>query len=119
MTASLTTPAPAPASAALPAPPPPAGADGIAAAKAHTKQGAAYYDLGRYADADAEFEAAYLIEQDPALLYNMGQCQRKMGRSEEAVHFFRTYLRRSPNGPFAAAAEKRIKEIEGEARAKK
>jgi|GEM_PF-2930090 len=117
---------PAPASVTQPPPPssptsslPPSGADGIAAAKAHTKQGAAYYDLGRYGDANAEFESAYLIEQDPALLYNMGQCQRKLGKSDEAVHFFRTYLRRSPRGPFASAAESRIKEIEAEAKAKK
>lgn len=114
-TASLTSPAPSPVTPPLP----PSGPDGIAAAKAHTKQGAAYYDLGRYADANAEFESAYLIEQDPALLYNMGQCQRKLGKSEEAVHFFRTYLRRSPRGPFASAAESRIKEIEGEPKAKK
>ena len=121
-TASLAGPAdpataagPSAARAALP----PTGAEGIAAAKAHTKQGAAYYDLGRYADANAEFESAYLIEQDPALLYNMGQCQRKMGKSEEAVHFFRTYLRRAPSGPFASAAEKRIKEIEAETKGKK
>jgi len=114
-TASLTGPAPAPVTTPLP----PTGPDGIAAAKAHTKQGAAYYDLGRYADANAEFESAYLIEQDPALLYNMGQCQRKLGKSDEAVHFFRTYLRRSPRGPFASAAESRIKEIEAEAKAKK
>ena len=111
--ASLTSPAQAPP------PLPPTGPDGIAAAKAHTKQGAAYYDLGRYADANAEFENAYLIEQDPALLYNMGQCQRKLGKSDEAVHFFRTYLRRSPNGPFASAAAQRIKEIDVETKAKK
>ncbi len=91
-----------------------AGAPDIAAAKVHTRQGAAFYDLGRYSDANAEFERAYLIEQDPALLYNMGQCHRKLGKGDEAVHFFRTYLRRSPNGPFAGAAEKRIKEIEAE-----
>jgi hypothetical protein len=125
------TPAPGPVGAGPPATgptgaglvsalaPPPAttgtaGAPDIAAAKAHTRQGAAFYDLGRYADANAEFERAYLIEQDPALLYNMGQCHRKLGKGDEAVHFFRTYLRRSPNGPFAGAAEKRIKEIEAE-----
>ena len=118
-TVSLTSPAAAPATSPSPSPLPPTGPDGIAAARAHTKQGAAYYDLGRYADANAEFESAYLIEQDPALPYNMGQCQRKLGKSDEAVHFFRTYLRRSPRGPFASAAESRIKEIEAEAKAKK
>lgn len=120
-TVSLISPSPGPAASpsALPPALPPSGPDGIAAAKAHTKQGAAYYDLGRYSDANAEFESAYLIEQDPALLYNMGQCQRKMGKSEEAVHFFRTYLRRSPSGPFASSATQRIKEIDAEAKAKK
>lgn len=113
-----TAPAPPPVLPA-PAPLPPTGSEGIAAARAHTKQGSAYYDLGRYADANAEFESAYLIAQDPALLYDMGQCQRKLGKSDEAVHFFRTYLRRSPNGPFADAAAQRIKEIEAEARGKK
>jgi tetratricopeptide (TPR) repeat protein len=83
-----------------------------AAARAHARQGSAYYDLNRFREAYLEFEQAYLAEQDPALLYNMGQCQRKLGNSEEALHFYRTYLRRAPNGPSSAEAEKRVHEIE-------
>ena len=93
-------------------PPPPARSGDLAAARAHTRQGSAYYDLNRYREAYTEFEQAYLVEQDPALLYNMGQCQRKLGNSEEALHFYRTYLRRAPNGPSSIEADKRIRELE-------
>jgi hypothetical protein len=111
----------APAGATLLATPtglPPTGPDRVAAAKAHARQASAYYDVGRYADAFAEFEQAYLIEQDPALLYNMGQCQRKLGNVEAATQFYRTYLRRAPRGPSAPDAEKRIHELESQPPAK-
>jgi tetratricopeptide (TPR) repeat protein len=93
------------------APADPAGSS-TAAARAHARQGLALYDLKRFQEAFNEFEQAYLIEQDPALLYDMAQCQRKLGNNEEALHFYRTYLRRVPKGPSAVEAEKRAKEIE-------
>jgi hypothetical protein len=92
--------------------PTPARAPDTAAARAHARQGSAYYDLNRFREAYQEFEQAYLVEQDPALLYNMGQCQRKLGNSEEALHFYRTYLRRAPNGPSSVEADKRVHELE-------
>ena len=105
----------APGTPAPPVPPPSTGTgtgDPTAAARAHARQGQAYYDLKRFQEAYLEYEQAYLIEQDPALLYNMGQCQRKLGNSEEALHFYRTYLRRVPKGPSAVEAEKRVRELE-------
>jgi len=108
--------APPPAGTAPPASgaPPPADAPGssTASARAHARQGLALYDLKRFQEANAEFEQAYLIEQDPALLYDMAQCQRKLGNNEEALHFYKTYLRRVPKGPSAVEAEKRAREIE-------
>jgi hypothetical protein len=89
----------------------PAGSS-TAAARAHAKQALAFYDLKRFQEAFGEFEQAYLIEQDPALLYDMAQCQRKLGNNEEALHFYKTYLRRVPRGPSAVEAEKRAREIE-------
>jgi tetratricopeptide (TPR) repeat protein len=91
---------------------PPAGGSSTEAARAHARQGLALYDLKRFQEAFNEFEQAYLLEQDPALLYDMAQCQRKLGNNEEALHFYRTYLRRVPKGPSAVEAEKRAKEIE-------
>src|SRR6185436_205870 len=85
---------------APPAPPQsPGDSNSTAAARARARQGQAFYDLKRFQEAYLEYEQAYLIEQDPALLYNMGQCQRKLGNNEEALHFYRTYLRRVPKGP--------------------
>ena len=108
--------APPPAGTAPPASgaPPLADAPGssTAAARAHARQGLALYDLKRFQESFNEFEQAYLIEQDPALLYDMAQCQRKLGNNEEALHFYRTYLRRVPKGPSAVEAEKRAREIE-------
>ncbi|HET6149653.1 MAG TPA: hypothetical protein VFH68_19100 [Polyangia bacterium] len=92
--------------------PPQAPGDSTAAARARARQGQAFYDLKRFQEAYLEYEQAYLIEQDPALLYNMGQCQRKLGNNEEALHFYRTYLRRVPKGPSAVEAEKRVRELE-------
>src|SRR4029077_12416361 len=93
-------------------PTPSAGGKDIAAARAHARQGLAFYDLNHFQQAYDEYEQAYLIEQDPALLYNMGQCQRKLGNNDEALHFYRTYVRRAPKGPVSIEAEKRIRELE-------
>jgi tetratricopeptide (TPR) repeat protein len=107
-------PGPATAPPGAASSPAPAG-DPTAAARAHARQGQAFYDLKRFQEAYQEYEQAYLIEQDPALLYNMGQCQRKLGNGEEALHFYRTYLRRVPKGPSAVEAEKRVRELEAAA----
>lgn len=119
----MSTPAgpPEPPESAAPAPPgapapatssPPSPGGSTAAARARSRQGQAFYDLNHFQEAFLEYEQAYLLEQDPALLYNMGQCQRKLGNNEEALHFYRTYLRRVPKGPSAVEAEKRVRELE-------
>jgi hypothetical protein len=101
---------------APPAPPPPqekaASADVVAAARQHTKQGTAYYNLDRQTEALAEYEAAYLGVPDPALLFNIAQCHRKLGHDKEAVAFYKTYLRNAPRATNRADVEKRIQEIE-------
>jgi hypothetical protein len=103
---------PAPPGAPAPAGPSPSAGTSTSAARTHARQGLAFYDLSRFQEAYLEYEQAYLIEQDPALLYNMGQCQRKLGNNEEALHFYRTYLRRVPKGPSSVEAEKRVRELE-------
>ena len=108
---SVTPPPVTPYASGAPSPADPAGSS-TAAARAHARQGLALYDVKHFQEAFAEFEQAYLLEQDPALLYDMAQCQRKLGNNEEALHFYKTYLRRVPKGPSAVEAEKRTREIE-------
>jgi tetratricopeptide (TPR) repeat protein len=119
-----TSPAPSPGPAAaipaaastLVAAPAQSSGTSTSGARAHARQGQAFYDLNRFQQAFQEYEQAYLIEQEPALLYNMGQCQRKLGNNEEALHFYRTYLRRVPKGPSAIEAEKHVRELVAGAR---
>lgn len=100
---------PEPRVAPVPAKP---GADAMAEAKEHYNQGTRYYELGHYQDALAAFEAAYMAVPDPAFLFNVGQCHRKMGHDKEAVSFYKSYLRAAPNAPNRADVQKRIQELE-------
>jgi tetratricopeptide (TPR) repeat protein len=90
----------------------PARADETMSAKEHYNKGTSYYDLGRYAYAITEFEAAYQIKNDPAILYNLAQSHRLAGNAEQALRFYKTYLRRAPKGPFKSETESFIAQLE-------
>ena len=63
------------------------------------------YDTGKYAKALADIERAYELEPLPALLFNVGQWLRALGRHREAAISFRSYLRDSPRAKNRAEAE--------------
>jgi tetratricopeptide (TPR) repeat protein len=83
--------------------------DAKTAAKEHYTRGTSFYDLGRYDDAIKEFEAAYQLKNDPAFLYNLAQSYRQAGKHDQAVHFYKTYLRYVPKAPNKADIEEKIK----------
>src|SRR4029077_3887996 len=83
-----------------------------AAAKDHYDRGRSFYDLGRYDDAIKEFEAAYQLKNDPAFLFNLAQSYRQAGNHEQALHFYKTYLRYVPKAPNKADIEEKIKNEE-------
>ena len=85
----------------------------VATAKEHFNQGNRHYELGHYQEALNEFEVAYMAVPDPAFLFNIAQCHRKMGHDKEAVGFYKSYLRAAPNAPNRADVQKRIRELEG------
>ncbi len=91
---------------------PVARAEDVAAAREHYKKGTTYYDLGKYADAAKEFEAAYEAKNDPAILFNLAQAYRLSGQTDQALHFYRTYLRYVPKPPNRAEIEEQIKALE-------
>lgn len=86
-------------------------------AKAHYNKGTSFYNLGRFQDALAEYEAAYMAVQDPPFLFNIAQCHRKMGNNKEAVGFYRSYLRVDPNASNRAEVQRRISDLDREVRA--
>jgi tetratricopeptide (TPR) repeat protein len=71
---------------------PVARADGLTA-KEHYQRGTAAYALGRYADAAQEYEKAFDLKPDPALLYNAAQAHRLAGNKQRALLLYQNYLR--------------------------
>jgi tetratricopeptide (TPR) repeat protein len=74
--------------------------------------------LTEYDQALAEFKEAYRVKPDATFLYNIAQCHRKLGQVDEALTFYRTYLRRAPDAPNRGEVERRIQELEAERQAK-
>ena len=90
----------------------PAHAEDKTAARDHWERGTKFYDLGKYDDAIREFEAAYEAKGDPAFLFNLAQSHRLAGHANDALRFYRTYLRYVPKAPNRADIEEHIKELE-------
>jgi hypothetical protein len=71
-----------------------------------------FYYLRKYPEAITEYEAIYLLSADPVMLYNIAQCHRQADQPEQAVQFYKNYLRNAPNATNRADVEKKITEME-------
>jgi tetratricopeptide (TPR) repeat protein len=79
----------------------------------HARAGALAFNLGHYAEAVVEYEAAYRAVPDPVFLYNVGQAYRLSGNNEKAVIAYKSYLRTAPwDAPNRAQVERHIAELE-------
>lgn len=74
----------------------PANTTSAEEARAHYKKGLSYYALQKYAEAANEYEAAFELEPDPALLYNAAQAHRLAGGKTRALALYQSYLRLFP-----------------------
>lgn len=84
----------------------------IRQARAEYQAGQRLYKLGRFDEALARFEAAFLAKPDPAFLFNIGQCNRLMGRRDEALRAYRNYLKEWSAAPNRPEVESFITELE-------
>lgn len=91
---------------------PAAAEDNPKAALQHFDSATRLYKLGRFREALAEFEGAYLDKADPAFLFNIGQCQRMLGQREPALRAYRNYLRDRPDAINRKDVESLIAELE-------
>jgi hypothetical protein len=82
------------------------------AARQHYNKAVQLYDLGHFEDAIGEFEKAYEIKQDPALLYNLAQSCRRLGNHKRALDLYKNFLRRMPQTPFRPDVEARIASLQ-------
>src|SRR5262245_38094220 len=69
-----------------------ARAEGGADARAHFERGNAHYAVGEFAEAAEEYQAAYKLKQDPALLYNAAQAYRLAGNRDKAIILYTNYI---------------------------
>ena len=90
----------------------PARAQDYAAAGAHFDAGQQAFAAGRYKVAADEFQAAYDITKDPALLFNIGESQQRAGDAKKALAAYRAYVKEQPGAPDRAEVEARIKALE-------
>jgi tetratricopeptide (TPR) repeat protein len=81
-------------------------------AKALFVSGQSHYNLNEFPLALRDFKEAYRLYPDPVFLYNLGQCERQLGHPDEAIRFYRTYLREEPRAPNRQEVLKKIEEME-------
>ena len=81
-------------------------------AREHYDRGMQHYELGEFDAAVDEFKAAYALSDAPGLLFNLAQASRLGKRYEQALHFYRSYLRERPEAPNRDDVEARIRELE-------
>jgi tetratricopeptide (TPR) repeat protein len=90
----------------------PAAAEDKKAAREAFKEGVRYYDLADFPNALEAFKRAYFNYEEPTFLFNIAQCHRQLGNKPEALRFYRTYLRKSPDAPNAAEVKTIIEGLE-------
>jgi tetratricopeptide (TPR) repeat protein len=94
-----------------------ASADARSDAREHYERGTTLFDLGKYIDAAHEYEAAFNIRSDPALLYNIGQAYRLGGDPASATRAYRSYLRRVPDASNRDEVERLLATLKSDAAA--
>jgi hypothetical protein len=62
-------------------------------ARVYLDKATAAFALDRYADAAENFEKAFELKPEPALLYNAAQAHRLAGNKERALSLYENYLR--------------------------
>lgn len=85
-------------------------------ARVLTESAEADYREGRFESAAVGYERAYELVPAPQLLFNIGQCQRKLGRPARAKTFFEAYLRARPDAPQRIVVEQLIAEADAQLR---
>lgn len=89
-----------------------AGAQDFAAAGQHFSSAQELFAQGKFAAAAAEYQAAYNITRDPALLLNIGESWQRASEGKKAVAAYRAFVTESPQAPERAEIDERIKAIE-------
>lgn len=81
-------------------------------AKRHYLKGDKLFNLGKFDQALAAFEAAYQAKPIPKLLFNIAQAHRNLEHHEQAIFSYRKYLSLVPDADNREAVLELIDELE-------
>jgi tetratricopeptide (TPR) repeat protein len=81
-------------------------------AEEHFNQAEALFKIRDYEQALVHYKAAYLASLAPELLFNMAQCYRFLGKYEDALGTYKTFLRELPDTTMKSDVENIMKEVE-------
>jgi tetratricopeptide (TPR) repeat protein len=70
------------------------------------------YNAGNYESALKLYSAAYQLAKKPTILFNIGQCHRKLGNRKEASANYKQFLTDEPETQYRGEVEYKIAELE-------
>lgn len=76
------------------------------------QEGDELYKQGNFAEAAEKFRAAYALDPNPTLLYNLARSYENLGELDQAADTYREYLQRQPDATDRGAIERRIETLE-------
>ncbi len=97
----------------------PENADASRQAREHFMLGQQHFDAGRFEEAVAAFEQAAALVPSADLWYNIARAHEELRHYEQAVEYYRRYLRDRVDPPDRARIEEHITRLEAEAEARR
>jgi len=89
-----------------------ASADTAGDAKSHYQRATSLFAVGDFGPAAIEYEAAYKLKPDPALLYNAAQSHRLAGNLERALVIYKNYINLYPKASNLSEVRAQITKLE-------
>lgn len=88
-----------------------AHADRASEARNHYQSATAHFAVGEFADAATEYQEAFKLKPDPALLYNAAQSYRLANNPEKALILYKNYVQLYPNEANADEVRHQIEKV--------
>jgi tetratricopeptide (TPR) repeat protein len=92
--------------------PPDAGQDLTPTARELSDQALRQYQQGQFDAAIESFMGAFVLSNNPGLLFNVAQAYRLKGDCEHARDYYQRYLGAVPETPFKPSLERRVAEMD-------
>lgn len=85
-----------------------------AQARAAFGRAMADYQRGSFREALEGFQRGYVLHPDPAFLFNIGQCHRRLDERSEAVRYYLLFLDAKPDAPNREEVRRYVEKLEAE-----